>query len=195
MIGRELNKRYPHYRGAAQLFFTIILQIKFAINLTVLKRPFLVRYYFTGRTKRNLCNNYSINNCYSRLVWHMTNLFTATSIHSIEKNTRTSENFRNKLDQKMTEDSRIKRERNRVDKQKCLTKQKRKGVQKKKLIDAPCERKIKVVVGKYVSSKIIFFPLYLLWTNVFLAKNVILISLTAIFPEKVCFNFSYKNLY
>ena len=32
-------------------------------------------------------------------------------------------------------------------------KQKRKGVQKKKLIDAPCERKIKVVVEKYVSSK------------------------------------------
>ena len=53
----------------------------------------------------------------------------------------------------MKRDSRIKRERNLVEKQKSLRKKKRTIVQKKKLIDAPCESNIRAVVKENVSSE------------------------------------------
>ena len=74
-------------------------------------------------------------------TWH--SLCTVTSIHSIQKCTRNSQKLGNKLvrpfSQCMAEDSMVKTERNRVDKQKSLNKIKQEDVQVKKLIAAPCE--------------------------------------------------------
>ena len=47
--------------------------------------------------------------------------------------------------------SRLKRQRNQVDKSKSLRKKKKKIIRKKKLIDTPCERNINVAVKKHVS--------------------------------------------
>ena len=53
----------------------------------------------------------------------------------------------------MTEDSRNKKERNWVDKKKCLRKEKRKNVKKRKLIDLACESNIKIVFEEHVSTE------------------------------------------
>ena len=72
-------------------------------------------------------------------TWH--GLCTVTSIHGIQKCTRNCQKLGNKLvrpfSQWMAEDSMVKTERNRVDKQKSLSK-KKEVVQVKKLIAAPC---------------------------------------------------------
>lgn len=49
---------------------------------------------------------------------------------------------------KLTGDSRLKREINRVDKQKSLNKKKKKVVEKKKMIDTECEDNINTVTDK-----------------------------------------------
>ena len=63
---------------------------------------------------------------------------------------------------KMTEDSRLRSGRNRVDKLRIL--REKKGTQMNKLIDTPCEGNIDTAVEEYISSKdkysdIIVFPM------------------------------------
>ena len=56
-----------------------------------------------------------------------------------------------------TENSSLKREGNRVDKEKSLRRKKRKYFQKKKLIETPCENNINTVGKEHVSLKICTF--------------------------------------
>ena len=59
----------------------------------------------------------------------------------------------------MTEDSNSQKRKKSSDKKKSLRKKKRKGVQKNKLIDAPCESNIKkTVVEEHVSSENVYSP-------------------------------------
>ena len=79
-----------------------------------------------------------------RVAHDMASLFTVTSIHRLQKSTRNSEKFGNKSEE---------RERNQLNKLWNLKNLKRKGVQKKKLIDTLYESNIKAVVEEHVSSE------------------------------------------
>ena len=60
----------------------------------------------------------------------------------------------------MAEDSRVKTERNLVDKWKSIKTKKRESVQTKKLIAAPCKNNIKTVVEEHVASENVYLPTF-----------------------------------
>ena len=78
-------------------------------------------------------------------------LFTVTRIHNIRKRTN-NEKLENNIEEcKVTEDSRVKRNRNRVINKKVQEKRKA-GAQKKKLNVTSCESSIKTTFEEHVPS-------------------------------------------
>ena len=95
---------------------------------------------FLGHIKKYFRKNCS-RSCYLRRVLHMTRLLHGNQHpQHPKKHKKQSETRKNFLAcQQMAEDPRVNTERNQVDKQESLKKKKRKDVQSKKWIAAPCE--------------------------------------------------------